>query len=52
MVDKTALPVVPVNVTNPNLPQDTGIYTYALLDHGSTRTFCTARVADMLKLRF
>ena len=50
MVDKTALPVVPVNVTNPNLPQDTGIFTYALLDHGSTRTFCTARVADMLKL--
>lgn len=49
-VDKTALPVVPVCVTNPSLPQDNRIFTYALLDHGSTRTFYSARVADMLKL--
>jgi len=45
---KTALPIVPVKVRSPD-----GHYcvsTYALLDNGSTTTFCTRALAQSLRL--
>jgi len=45
---KTALPIVPVKVRSPNGRHC--VYTYALLDNGSTTTFCTRALAQSLRL--
>ncbi|XP_042887381.1 uncharacterized protein LOC122263122, partial [Penaeus japonicus] len=47
----TALPILPVIITPQDQPAHKGLTTCALLDSGSTRTFCSRRVADSLGLR-
>ena len=46
---RCCLPIVPVIVRNPNSRQE--IHTYALLDSGSTNSFCSDSVAQQLGLK-
>lgn len=47
-VDKVTLLIIKVKVTNPKHPQEKRTVIYTLLDYGSTRAFCAARVTNML----
>jgi transposase InsO family protein len=46
---RSGLPIVPVKVLDP--VNKRSVHTYALLDNGSTNSFCTANLAQQLGLR-